>query len=286
MVECHQTQPDLVPLGKTKGSPPLMPWQRSSVTWPPFTPWWRGADPSLAVAEGDPPHAVAEGGRWQPEQWPGLASSSVASFTMAKGPTVMVAPALAVRPIMLWFGYERKETSICPMLTLPRRLPRSSGMTPTSIRFSNIHFKIENTGLIESVGECDDKDDDRSRWSPVGKMLLVGGQFGTPLALFPRSLRGQVMTRRSDAVTSSPRSVCPVFPKEKKREKYWTYWECWRRWRRRWRPFPVVPDCQDAGWGMIWDPLGPVSKVPPGSTDDETSWHCYIIAEVCLSRFP
>ena len=91
-------------------------------------------------------------------------------------------------------------------------------MTPTSIKFSNFHLKIENTGLIESVGDGDDEDnDDRSRWSPVAKML-VGGRFGTPLALFPRSLRGQLTTRRSDTVTSSPRSVCPVFPKEKKRK--------------------------------------------------------------------
>ncbi len=38
--------------------------------------------------------------------------------------------------------------------------------------------------------------------------------------------------------------------------------------------------------GTIWDPLDPVTKVPPGLTDDETIRHCFILAEVCLSSFP
>ncbi len=107
---------------------------------PPSSRGGGGADRPLTVAEGDLPHAVAEGGGAMATRTV-IRTSIVwlASFTMAKGPTVLVAPALAVQPIMLWFGYEKKETSICPMLmTLPRGL-LAQGF-PTFLFFRLLHY--------------------------------------------------------------------------------------------------------------------------------------------------
>ena len=42
------------------------------------------------------------------------------------------------------------------------------------VQFSLKKKKEKNTGLIESVGDGDDEDDDHSRWSQIAKMLVGG----------------------------------------------------------------------------------------------------------------